>query len=580
MKPNTMTKDFRLTPPVQKSRSMFNLSKRNVITLDSGYLVPVYSKQVYPGDTFYFSARHMTRLLSPTKNLIMDNIKIDLHCFFADYRILWHHWEEFMGERLVPTVAPSVQLPQITLGAYDVGVIDTRVLTHSLSDYLGFPVGEHTTMSYGTAGIAVALAPYRMYNQTYNWFYRDQDITAMAPEFYESHGVDITESLASYPLRLRQKPKDYFTSARPWPQKGPDVLLPLASSAPVYGNGGSLQLITDDTATALSNRINLSDDTDAATRDPGVTYYPAGTAAGAMSQLTSTNTMGVVTAAQVAYDIAHGVNSAAVYGSGLYADLSGSVAGTINGLRLAWAMQMALETDALYGTRYPDHLLGHFGVTLHDTAYKPEYLGGGTDFMQFVPVTSTVEFSGAGTTPQGYQTAFGVGSGNLGGFTFTSESYGWIMAILSFTPDISYSQGIPRDYLHNDRFDFYLPELANIGEQPIYNCELYVDTVQTNHFLTFGYQEPWAFLRFDFNSMAGLMRPICSAGFTSLYQYHFSEVLHDPALNTQFLEHDPTIIDRAIAVTSQPQFLCDLYFDVKAARVLPAFPSRTRLGGI
>ena len=580
MPKGTMIKDFRFTPPVQKSRSQFDLSKRRCFTMDSAHLIPAYVKKVYPGDTFNLSCRHQTRMLSPLKYPIMDNLKVEMHYYFCDERVLFPRFTEFIGEQLVPGVSSSVTLPTIAIGAYEEGVLDERVPTHSICDYLGIPASQ---AGFGPAGVAIRAEIFRLYNQIYNWYYRDQDVTTMAP-VYTDGGVTIGEQdvYTVYPLRRRQKRKDYFTSCRPWPQKGPDVLLPMAESAPVFGNGYGVAFVNQ-TKTDADDFIYATAEADFQT---GVSVNPdrlTGSDGVSLPNVNDGAVLGVASAAQIAYRQTHGVPNAS---TGLYADLSQSVAGTINELRNAWAMQMILETDMLYGSRYPERVYGHFGVTVADPAYKPDYLGGGIDFIQNVPVVQTSQNDTQAGQYLGKVTSFGIGSGNLGGFTYTSETDGWIMAILSIVPDITYSQGIPRDFLNGDRFDEYVPELANLGEQPVYNIELYASSVPTQHMATFGYQEPWAHLRFDFSDFAGLMRhPYhVSDGETSLDAWHLGQDLHDelafPVLNTAFLEYWPSVVDRVVQIPSQPQFLVDLYFSVTAARVLPAFPSRSRLGGI
>lgn len=582
MPKSTMVKDFRFTPPVQKPRSQFDMSKRRCFTLDSCYLIPAYVKMLYPGDTINLSCRHMTRLLSPMRFPIMDNLKVEMHYFFCDERVLFPQFTEFMGEQLIPGVQSSVTLPNVAVGAYEAGVIDNRVLTHSVADYFGIPASQ---AGFGPAGVALRAEMFRMYNQIYNWYYRDQDITALAPE-YTAGGVTAGEQDIDtvYPLRVRQKRKDYFTSCRPWPQKGPDVLLPLADMAPVFGDNNAIWLRTSDQSDGTDNHVLVAA-TDAQTHNCGGAIPTVGQIISPTSPVNSNQALGLATDDQVAYARTHGTPTAS---SGLYADLSQSVAGTVNEFRYAWAVQMILEADALYGTRYPEQVFGHFGVTINDPAYKPDYLGGGIDFMANVPVVNTSASDPQTERFQGQLAAFSVGSGELGGFTFTSETHGWIMAILSIVPDITYNQGIPRDFLNTDRFGLYTPELANLGEQPVYNIELFASASPSQHMATFGYQEPWAHLRFDFSDFAGLMRhpDQVSTGETSLHSWHLGEDLYltfgnmYPTLTTTFLEYQPSVVDRVIEKTDEPQFLTDLYFNVTMARVLPAFPSRSRLGGI
>ena len=118
-----------------------------------------------------------------------------------------------------------------------------------------------------------------------------------------------------------------------------------------------------------------------------------------------------------------------------------------------------------------------------------------------------------------------------------------------------------------DRFDFYYPALANLGEQAVLNKEIFADG-SANDETVFGYQERWAEYRFKKSLITGQFR---SNYTSSLDTWHLSQEFGSlPSLNATFIEDNPPI-DRVIATPSEPHFIYDAYFDLVCARPIPVY---------
>jgi hypothetical protein len=384
----------------------------------------------------------------------------------------------------------------------------TGYSNQSLQDYMGLPT---QVPDYEHSALFT-----RAYNHIYNEWFRDQNLVDSAVVDTD----DGPDDPSDYVLRKRGKRHDYFTSALPWLQKGDAVDLPLGEKA---------YLSTD-----ANSSTNLS--------------IAAGS--GDNSKLIETGT-------NIRYEDG-------TAGGLLYADLSSATAATINQLRQAFQIQKLLERDARSGTRYSEIVRAHFGVSFMDVTYRPEFLGGTSTPIN---VTSVPQTSETGTTPQGTLAAFGTATLQGGGFTKSFTEHCIVMGIASVRADLTYQQGLNRMFSRSTRYDFYWPALAHIGEQSVLNKEIYLDG-SSNDEDVFGYQERWAEYRYKPSLITGKLR---SNDALTLDAWHLSQEFGSlPALNQTFIEETPPM-DRVVAVTTEPDFLMDCYFNLQCARPMPLY---------
>lgn len=525
---SVMTHQFSGAPTADIQRSTLKRDYGYKTTFDAGYLIPVYIDEVLPGDTFQLSAQLLGRLATPI-HPIMDNLFIDIQFFAVPNRLIWDNWKRFQGERDNPDDNNDYLTPQVVSPA-------GGWLEHSLSDYFGLPTKK--------AGLSVCSFWHRAYNLIWNEWYRDENLQDQVVVDKD----DGPDDSASYTLLKRGKRKDYFTGALPWPQKGDAIEIPLGDVAPVIGNGLSLGLTTNTTQYGIrvTSGYNAGIDTSA-------------------SGLTLPATPGAGTAPPT--NAAMGLSKNPDL-SGVVADLSAATAATINSLREAFQLQKLLERDARGGTRYIEMILSHFHVRSPDfRMQRPEYLGGGTQRININPVVQTS--STDATTPQGNLAAYGLINGSFNGFFKSFTEHCVVMGLVSVRADITYSQGIPKMFLRRTRYDFYMPVLANLGEQEIYNKEIYAQATADDD-LVFGYQERWAEYRYRPSQITGLFRPNATG---TLNSWHLSETFGSlPLLNDTFITDKTDVtLDRCIAVPSQPQIIMDIFYQYNCTRPMPVY---------
>lgn len=477
-------------------RSTLNLSNTKLLTCDQGNLVPISLMEVVPGDHF----RHDTSMLIRTQPLfapLMHKCTATTHHWFVPSRILQDNFEDGItgGEDgLQEPIFPTITSPA-----------GTGFETGTLADYLGLPVG--------VPDMEVSAFPFRAYTSIYNEFYRDQQLQDPLV-LSKADGPDITTNVD---LQNAAWQKDYFTAARPSPQLGAEVTIPLTGNAPVAFDG----------TTGASNKLG------ALSVDDGNNLHSLDTAGANL--------------------FSNGGNA----DNGLFADLTGIAAVDINLQRLANAVQRFKERSNRGGARYTEWLSSFFKIRSQDSRLQiPEYIGGGRTNIQFSEVLSTADNTGS---PVGALSGHGIAAGRSNRYSFKAPEHGYIITVLCVRPKTMYTQGLHKLWSRNSKFDYLIPDFANLGDQEILNKELYAQHTLPQG--TFGFVPRYDDYRTIPNTISGAFR-------NTLDFWHLGRVFDsDPALNSDFVTANPT--DRVYAVADEDQLQIQVLNNVKVKRAIP-----------
>lgn len=554
---------FSAIPRAQIQRSVFNRSHDYKTTFDSSYLVPFYVDEVLPGDSFKLNCSIFCRLATPIVPF-MDNLYLETFFFFVPNRLVWKHWENFMGQQDNPGDSTDYLIPQTVAGnsGFDVG---------SVADYFGIPTS--------VKGLSVSSLPFRAYQLIYNEWFRDENLQERVGAWastatHKDDPVGDWNETNSTGLKLlrRNKYHDYFTSALPWPQKGDAVDVN-------FGVGGAISWATDTfnvSASRVDNqrvkatvanpknlafiRPNAVLQQEASINRFNVSVPSAGselslTGFGEVSVEASSLGAAVPSVSPPSVDLPY-LQFVGQQGAGL----------TINDLRQAFQVQKLLERDARGGTRYTEILRSHFGVVSPDARLqRPEYLGGSSTRILMNSVAQTAATNDV--TPQANLSAFGLFGDSFHGFSKSFVEHGYIIGLVNVRADLSYQQGVNRMWSRKSRLDFYFPVLAHLGEQAILNKEIYAQGNAADD-QVFGYQERFAEYRYSPSVITGKMR---STDPQTLDIWHLGQKFDSlPTLSSEFIQDNPPV-SRVVAVQSEPQFILDAWFDLKCIRPMPVY---------
>lgn len=535
---------FNQVPETHVSRTRFKRDQNILTTFDAGKLIPFYVDEVLPGDTFSVDTAAIIRMTTP-KYPVFDDAFIDFYYFYCPNRILWDDFKQFMGEvdeePWMPT--KTYQVPKIILKNQ---VDPVKVpFEGSILDYMGIPtkiIGKDEEKL-----VKINALPVRAYVKIWNEYFRDQNVGNKAVYKTDSNDVDYKDQTKENEETTLQEAinggrclpvarfHDYFSSCLPYPQRGPEVTIGLTGNAPV-------QLYSDQ---------NLA--------DPwfGSLYFNNEFGKMEAGAQRPTKVMGKDTM---------GDETLVTY---MGANLSNIETATINQLRQAFAVQHYYEALARGGSRYREQVRAIFGVSISDkTVQIPEYLGGG---RYHVNINQIVQTSGQQTetdTPIGETGAMSVTPINESSFTKSFEEHGFIIGVMCVRHNHSYQQGLERFWSRSDRLDYYFPQFANIGEQPVKKKEIMLTGTNTDD-ETFGYQEAWADYRMKPDRISGKMRSNAEG---TLDFWHYADNYENvPTLSQEWMNEGKTEIARTLIVQNEPQFFGAIRVMNNTTRCMPLY---------
>lgn len=539
-------------PPVNK----FDLSHDKMLSASMGRLYPVLCQEMVPGDRFRVQSDMMCRTM-PLVSPAFGSLKAYIHYFFVPNRLLWDQWEDFItggetGEdRPVP---PYVSYSDLIRDAGTRSGVTDNVGSGCLWDYFGLPIGK----DQGGSNInptPISLLPFKAYSLIYNEYYRDQNVDPEYQIFTDQSGRQQLGSSGKfgfsfhYDIPHRRWLKDYFTSALPTPQRGPDVMLPIQGQANVQldpnwkttpGNQRPIPTFLDPNAPATPGSPDVQ---------PGYLF-------GTTSSDSTKYTFGAGEDQGLSRHLAYDPNGT------LKADLATATAVTINDLRRAIALQKFYEISARAGSRYKEMIMGHFHVTPSDARLdRPEYLGGG---VSAVNITEIPQTSATGDeSPQGNLAGKGFGIGRSNRSSFFAEEHGWLIGILSIVPDAIYFQGVNKMWNRLNQEDYYWPTFAHLGEQPILKSELLCDVTENSFGKLFGYAPRYAEYKYSPSTIHGEFR-------TSLANWTFARRLTAANLNSDFLSV-PDINNPYAVQDASDKYLIWISHRIDALRPMPYY---------
>lgn len=575
---------FNSVPARAPKRSAFSLSHDSKLTFEMGQLIPIFCEPVIPSDRLQMSSQHLIRF-APLQAPIMSNVDVYVHYFFVPNRLIWKDWETFItgsknGHKLeesdVP-LPPFTLIPPSRLNDNGQGAAGDYSFAHngnnprilenrSLADYLDFQTWNKKDLQSlaSTANgqpYPIDELPFRAYQRIWFDYYRDENLNQYytLDNLFKDHSGNQTlnDSVATidnyrlFALRQRSWRKDYFTSALPFAQAGDDVLIP-GSASDISFTSGQLPTAQYSTQYGAFYGSNIPETaTPASIKQMSRSANSCNLHFGPNDEPLRPNT-------NIFNIDPKSLNE--------YLQVGQATEGTIRELRRAFAAQKFLERRAIGGTRYNEMVRSFFGVITSDARIqRAEFLGGMKQPVVISQILQTSESTE--TSPLGQPAGNAVSAGGKYVFDRTFEEHGFVIGIMSVMPRAEYMNGIPRKYQRKDVYDYYWPQFARIGEQPIYNSELYFNpTAQESvNSGTFGYTPRYAEYRFCNNRIHGDFKDTLSF-------WHLGRSFDStPSLNDSFISCRPSTRIYAYEGQEYNHLWCDIHFNIKSLRPLPKY---------
>lgn len=549
-----------------KKRAKFNLSNFHNCTFKMGQLYPVHLQEVLPGDTVQMSTSVFLRF-APMVAPVMHPTHMFVHSFYIPSRVI----ANWMSRPFEGKNKGRFDFESFITGGSD--GLDTQSIpfvrvgysanagANSLLDAFGLPVQMIKSQD---RSFSVNALPVAGYYYIWNEYYRDQDLqpeiyftsNSASGEYWKFYYSD-KPSVAhnTFPLLQPCWSKDYFTTARPWPQKGPQVTIPVQS-----GSGG----ITGDVTLNVTGAPKFS----LSSGSPTVNL-PTGDWDARLNVPSSSVSSPDGTATLVGH-WSHGVEAGENIDSplswsdpGLSASFKSTTPGGIGSINIsdfreAMALQRFEEHRSMFGSRYEDYLR-YLGVRPQDARLQmPEYLGGFTAPVQFSEVLQTSADANGGV---GDLYGHGISAARGRRIRRFIPEHGYIMSLMCVRPIPVYSQGVERLWSKKTKEDFWQRELQHVGQQEVLNSEVYADGSEGDA-NTFGYQNRYDEYRRGVNIVTGEFR-------TNQDFWTMARIFENrPALNSDFVECNPTDRIFQVGEKNSDQLYCMVKNNVIAKRLV------------
>lgn len=546
-------------------KSLFDLSYINTGTADIGLLIPIYLQETVPGDEFTISCEALLRCVNPPVVPLLSRLRVFFHFYWSSCESLWKGFPMFITKGRSGNY--SIQAPTVKTSSQN-------VTPTTLLHYLGIP--SHS----GGCSYPFSAMPFMMYMRVYRDYYMNQTLVNAAadngqdtywfPYDDEEFRLPITlndgsnellvddanseadassflaASAGSYRLnrwRWRNWANDYFTTARPWPQRGQEAALELNLGEIVFDSANLNVTLPADGSVSSSQYLVVNDD------------------------------------GEIGINNSSGSESATLYVDEIIASSAlGDASITLSALRELNAAQRIMEKMALVDGSYGEFCQTFFAVNDPNSRnFKPYYIGGTYQKIEISEVINTADTytsSGEGRS-QGSQTGHASTYGN--GFVgkFRASSYGYIMGIMSIMPDTMYFQGINRQFCRVSQEDWFIPERAGLSPQAILNREIFFQGSSVDDDL-FGYQDRFDEMRYRPNEIHGKVADPSNLSFFPYTQARYFNVL--PTLSPDFIstgtttDSDPTYFSNVrsdwLTSSSEVPFVYQVANKVRAVRPL------------
>ena len=581
-------------------RNGFDLSFKNAFTAKAGELLPVFCKEVLPGDKFDIKGQAFTRT-QPVMSAAFVRMREYYDFFFVPYKLLWnrmptfftqlpdfHHASDINGSGRIGDQHPYFTARDLNTYFNSVLGLDrlknnffgySRTdLSYKLLDFLGY---GNLSWASQTIRQDTVLNPFPLlaYQKVCQDYFRDDQWEKAAPYRYnldyitgdsDLHiPVDAIDAkqLTMFDLNYCNYPKDYFMGMLPSSQYGDEASVGFLTSLNVDNPFYLRELNIFDPAFRMEHNATSSD-------NPPIS---AGLTSGTDTFKAVINS-DVSSSPSVIQEISsNSSNSYIKFGAS--SDLSGSSSLSVLALRQAEALQKWKEIAQSGRQDYQTQMQKHFGVTPSDAMSDHcRYLGGWTSNIDINEVVNTNL-----DTDVSQADIKGKGVSSLNGQSIDCEfkEHGIIIGMYHCLPLLDYGiDGIRKFNLKTHATDYAIPEFDSVGMEQLQSVELVNQLSIPPYTVPLGWVPRYADYKTSIDEIHGAFNGSLIywvSPFTTKYLNNYLNDVHTVygsiEITYEFFKVNPSILDNLFGVnadssTVTDQFLVNAFFDVQAVRNL------------
>lgn len=564
----------RLAPMArQGKREHISLPSRVITTNDFGFCLPIFAREVIPGDQWHLDISSFLRL-SPLSVPTYASIRQTVRAFYVRFSSVWLPWNDFYSGRpfvnngvsynfdTVPQISNedivnffAKNSQEITTGKPDFEAIvrvnpDDAVIKkfrfkedyrrmYSLLLNLGYKINWiifSPNHQYVPDDTKFSLLPLLCYLRAYYDYYLPSRYTNTTTlrQIFDKVSYDATDlqTVLSYvrDTLYCNFDSDYFTAS--W----------LNPNSPL-NQGSTTQYVFQDVST--SN-----------TFVEGNAYQTPQLSSQLKNTRTSLLTQDSLNLLKAAYD---------------------------------WVVRQGLA-----GQRYFEQIFAQYGIKLPNILTRRcEFLGSTTSTVMTQDVTSTASTQvGDTVTALGDYAGKGHAASQGSNIKLDANDYGMIICIHNIIPDGGYVQGRNREVMHLNRYDYFQPEFDCVGMQAVRNDELFAmcdsgSEITSDHQPNgvFGFLPRYSEYRRPYDNLSGDF--VINSRNTGLDSYHSFRIFKPTELVESFPSNDLTFrqiqpnLDKELPFSrifnltdySYDHFICVFNIDASVFRFMRTFQS-------
>lgn len=235
-------------------------------------------------------------------------------------------------------------------------------------------------------------------------------------------------------------------------------------------------------------------------------------------------------------------------------------------------LQRFFHASNIVGTDFPNFFASFFGVIPSDLGTRPRFISHRIVELQHIIVNNTAD-------NQGEQVTNLLGLADNNGVDVFIDDFGVLQSYISYDILPVYTSGIDSAFHLADRFDYFNPKLQNLGDQAIYQSEIYGDI--TLRRFVFGYTVRNAEYKYKVsrghgaavNSLPGFVFRYPPLDMFTVRSYG------DFRISPNFIRDKPSYFDQLISVDTgiSPgeyfHFVVSAVQDIKSARPIVVQPN-------